>query len=175
MQDFLVAYPESKVILTVRDDEHEWYLSALQTIFLFHPKLQPFSLQLYLSLFPVGWVTDKLFKFTFLSLFDDPTDAELTKAVYRRHINEVKSTVLPDRLLIFNVKDGWKPLCLFLNVSCPSAEPFPHLNEKKEMESMIFTGQIVGCLTLAVLLFVLFYIFRFLVKRLEGPSGKKLS
>ena len=33
-----------------------------------------------------------------------------------------------DRLLVFDVKEGWAPLCRFLGAPVP-AEPFPHLND----------------------------------------------
>ena len=32
-----------------------------------------------------------------------------------------------DKLLVFNVKDGWEPLCQFLGVDVPN-KPFPHRN-----------------------------------------------
>ena len=32
-----------------------------------------------------------------------------------------------DKLLVFDVKDGWKPLCTFLKKEIPSV-PFPHKN-----------------------------------------------
>ena len=32
-----------------------------------------------------------------------------------------------DKLLVFNVKDGWEPLCQFLEVDVPN-KPFPHRN-----------------------------------------------
>jgi hypothetical protein len=34
--------------------------------------------------------------------------------LYNQWLEEVKQTVAKDRLLIFNVKQGWKPLCEFL-------------------------------------------------------------
>ena len=41
------------------------------------------------------------------------TDANLT-AAYSDWISHVKRSVPPEKLLIFNVKQGWKPLCEFL-------------------------------------------------------------
>ena len=46
---------------------------------------------------------------------------------YRSHIAYVKSKVPADDLLLWNVKDGWEPICNFLNVAIPN-EPFPTMN-----------------------------------------------
>ena len=48
------------------------------------------------------------------------------------------ATVPAARLLVFDVKQGWKPLCAFLGVPVPS-QPFPHLNESKgSMQARLF-------------------------------------
>eukprot|EP00415_Alexandrium_ostenfeldii_P004324 UN4324 len=43
---------------------------------------------------------------------------------YIRHNEEVRRAVPPERLLEFNVKQGWDPLCRFLGLPVPE-EPFP--------------------------------------------------
>ena len=50
------------------------------------------------------------------------------KKAYRKHLAYVRSIVPKNRLLIWNIKDGWKPLCDFLDKPIPS-EKFPHLNK----------------------------------------------
>ena len=40
-----------------------------------------------------------------------------------------------DRLLVYQVKDGWGPLCQFLNTSVPDI-PFPYKNKTKNMGHM---------------------------------------
>ena len=45
---------------------------------------------------------------------------------YRMHNEEVRRFVPQERLLEFNVKEGWGPLCKFLEVPEPDT-PFPHL------------------------------------------------
>jgi hypothetical protein len=44
----------------------------------------------------------------------------------------VQATVPADRLLVFDVKQGWEPLCRFLDVPVPAGEPFPHINSATE-------------------------------------------
>ena len=41
-----------------------------------------------------------------------------------------------EKLLVFNVKEGYAPLCKFLELPEP-AEPFPHVNEKARFEMLI--------------------------------------
>lgn len=62
------------------------------------------------------------------------TDAQLRQA-YVRWNQQVVQTVPPERLLIYNVKDGWEPLCTFLGVPVPEEgeESFPHLNKRHQM------------------------------------------
>ena len=46
---------------------------------------------------------------------------------FRKHILYVKSTVPKEDLLIWEVKDGWKPICDFLKKPIPDG-PIPHDN-----------------------------------------------
>jgi hypothetical protein len=45
-----------------------------------------------------------------------------------RHTEMVQSEIAPERLLVFQVSEGWGPLCRFLGVDEPGA-PFPHDND----------------------------------------------
>jgi hypothetical protein len=42
---------------------------------------------------------------------------------------QIVSHVPANKLLKFDVRQGWMPLCNFLNVAVPET-PFPHLNER---------------------------------------------
>jgi hypothetical protein len=57
-------------------------------------------------------------------------------AVFNRHNDEVKQAFGPDRLLVFDVKEGWAPLCRFLEVAEPN-EPFPRLNDTATIRAMM--------------------------------------
>src|SRR4051812_10991585 len=47
---------------------------------------------------------------------------------FERHNEEVKRHVPAENLLVYEVGEGWAPLCEFLGVDVPD-EPFPHLND----------------------------------------------
>ena len=70
---------------------------------------------------------------TFDNRFEDKAHAI---AVFNRHNQEVRDTVDPKRLLVFDVREGWEPLCRFLEVAVPS-EPFPRLNDTASTQAMI--------------------------------------
>ena len=51
--------------------------------------------------------------------------------VFERHIAEVKETIPSHRLLVFDVREGWAPLCAFLGRPVPD-EPFPRVNDSAQ-------------------------------------------
>ena len=56
--------------------------------------------------------------------------------VFNRHNEEVKRTIPPERLLVFEAVQGWEPLCRFLGVPLP-ATPFPLKNTTVEFKARI--------------------------------------
>ncbi|MEU7892210.1 sulfotransferase [Nonomuraea sp. NPDC049152] len=73
-------------------------------------------------------------------------EEEVAVAAFHRHVAAVKESLPADRLLVFDVREGWEPLCRFLDVAVPAGEPFPHLNDseaiKKTMERLMQGGDI---------------------------------
>lgn len=51
---------------------------------------------------------------------------------------EVRRTVAPERLLAFEVRDGWEPLARFLAVAVLD-EPFPRTNDAAEFHAGTWT------------------------------------
>jgi hypothetical protein len=126
------AYPDAKVVLTVRDPE-KWFESTQATIF------SPGNRGRWS--FPEF---DDFFEKTVFSHFGEHLhDRDYMVAAFQRHNDEVKRAVPPERLLVFEVKQGWEPLCEFLGVPVPSG-PFPHTNSREEMEAMIKAAEASG-------------------------------
>jgi len=50
---------------------------------------------------------------------------------FLKHTEEVRASLPPSRLLVFDVRDGWAPLCSFLGVAQPST-PFPRSNSGEQ-------------------------------------------
>ena len=62
----------------------------------------------------------------------NPKSGFILRKRYREHNHRVKSLVPPEKLLVYNVKQGWKPLCDFLGCEVPTVA-FPHENIKGEI------------------------------------------
>lgn len=140
-QELVDAFPEAKVILTVRDPER-WFESAFKTIFRFpmrrHSRLQravfamagkihPPSAEVPLMIDKVLW--DRVFDGRVFDGRDGDRDYAIER--FHQHNEEVKAYVAPERLLVFDVAEGWKPLCEFLGLPVPE-EPFPRINDAAE-------------------------------------------
>lgn len=113
------AYPEAKVILTERDAE-AWFELTQATIFSLHFRDD----------------TQDPWQRMVLKVISDLFDRQMTDkakliAVYKRHNEEVRRTIAPERLLVYDVAQGWEPLCRFLGVEVPS-EPMPKVNSTDE-------------------------------------------
>ena len=71
---------------------------------------------------------------TFGGRFEDRSHAI---EVFERHNREVVERVPAERLLRYEVKEGWEPLCRFLGVEVPKDQPFPHLNDTQSFLQMV--------------------------------------
>jgi hypothetical protein len=117
-------YPQAGVILTVRDPER-WYESARNTIFDLQGDVSPRAPQMAMEL-------------AYQRGFDaDVEDRERMIEAFDRWNEEVKEYVPAHRLLIYEVKEGWEPLCDFLGVEAPKGKPFPHLNDSDSFRKMV--------------------------------------
>ncbi|MFZ2508625.1 MAG: sulfotransferase family protein, partial [Steroidobacteraceae bacterium] len=53
---------------------------------------------------------------------------------FEDHTEDVKRSVPPGRLLVYSVREGWGPACEFLGVPVPEKMPFPHENERAQVQ-----------------------------------------
>lgn len=81
----------------------------------------------------------RLQELIFGDAFDEPSSVkQKVIAVYQRHNQRVRQMIAPERLLEFEVQQGWEPLCEFLELDVP-ALPFPHLNAGQTGPSRILS------------------------------------
>ena len=59
----------------------------------------------------------------------DWSNREKLRQGYLDHYAHVRKVVPAERLLEFQAKDGWAPLCKFLDKPIPTDAPYPHVNE----------------------------------------------
>ncbi len=141
-KEHMKKYPEAKVILTVRPFE-KWYTSIYSTIWKAGPQnfKQKMAMMAKLLLNPRLRSVIKCVKFAKQSIFhthfqDRFEDKAFAEKMFYKHIEDVKAYVPADKLLIFDVSEGWGPLCKFLGVPEPD-QPIPHLNKKENFKEML--------------------------------------
>ncbi|HYB22666.1 MAG TPA: sulfotransferase, partial [Solirubrobacteraceae bacterium] len=59
------------------------------------------------------------------------------------HEERVKRDVPPERLLVWEVGEGWEPLCEFLEVDVPD-EPLPHANDRATFLERVIDGALTN-------------------------------
>lgn len=133
------AFPEAKVVLTVRDTADEWYQSfSHMQEYVWSLKVESGVVKQYANI-----TGDSFFKAQPWNMCDQlphslincPIFSESQPDEVRRGCSDgytsfnarVESVIPRERLLVFNVKEEWDPLCEFLGVPVPKV-PFPHDN-----------------------------------------------
>jgi hypothetical protein len=121
-KQLMEEYPDAKVLLSVRDPE-SWYESVKSTIYqsIHRAVVNPITAARISMLKGIIWDG------TFQDRFEE---REYATSIFKRHNEEVKRYVPAEKLLVYEVKEGWAPLCAFLGVSVPDV-PFPRLNDRE--------------------------------------------
>ncbi len=116
------AFPDARVIHTVRSEEKWWasFSSSIAKLVRVFPDM---------AIPPQAKdILDAWMVFAGRPTFGEGIeDRETALAAYRRHSEAVRAGIASDRLLVFDVAEGWEPLCRFLGVPAPD-RPFPHHN-----------------------------------------------
>ena len=128
-EEILEAFPDCKVILSERNEDswvESWVnqLKALdntKSVFLkiLSPTMRKFS---------------RIGRASVRALYGsrETTPTYVFRKRYRMHNHRVRSLAPPSKLLLYDVKQGWKPLCDFLGCEVPTVA-FPHENVKGEI------------------------------------------
>jgi len=140
-RELMAVFPDAKVLLNVRDPAG-WYDSMVETIW---------AIQ---RVFP-WWLPDDVWKIHDDILWNSRFHGEFTDrakaiAAYRAHLDEVRRTVPAERLLEFDVREGWQPLCHFLGRPVPEDVPFPNLNDRAFFRRVMLALRILEWLVPAI-------------------------
>ena len=132
-REIVNAHPEAKVMLTVRDPE-AWFESIHSMLGNIRNLNLPFP--------QVRRVKRFLETYAINGMFEGKVgDKTHMVALFERHTEAVKAFVPAERLLVYDVREGWEPLCNFLEVRVPS-QPFPRLNQRegsRELAARLFS------------------------------------
>jgi hypothetical protein len=148
-RELMDVHPDAKVLLSVRDGD-AWAKSMQQTIWgLFYDdtlirhvsdartKVDPVWAT-YIEMMKEMWRRTNL-------LDGEATTLEFMATAMARFNDEVRSTVPAERLLEWAPKDGWDPLCEFLELPVPDL-PVPHINDTDQFVEQIvhFSVQVLS-------------------------------
>ncbi|TVY82196.1 hypothetical protein LSUE1_G002217 [Lachnellula suecica] len=143
MPELAAAYPDAKIILSLRDSPEQWYKSVQTTLAPLSEMLagkEPTTVWVrlynwFLPPMPLHRISEKLALHTNVKRWED-TPIEIGIKEYIDHNDEVRAMAAgrPGRLLEMNVKEGWAPLCEFLGEDIPTGMkgekvPFPRVND----------------------------------------------
>ncbi len=126
-RDLLDWSPDAKVLLSVRDEE-SWFKSITNTIFAVRADPQKIDDPRQRAL--ASMVNELIDR----AIGSKERDRDTVLKAYRRNIEEVTSDVPPEKLLKFDVRQGWEPLCEFLDVPVPD-QPIPRTNTTEDFLS----------------------------------------
>jgi hypothetical protein len=167
--------PSAKVLLSIRDSTEQWYQSFAFINSIFEPLLycRPWIwfipdlkfnspiIKLILDIDTINMLDnprymthvfpwyDKIHQHPFL---EDENTQQNWKTAYERRNKEIIDAFSADRLLVFNVKQGWEPLLDFLEIPIIEneriasivAEGFPHVNDRQMLENVRFAFHVIA-------------------------------
>lgn len=120
------AYPDAKVILSVRDPE-AWYTSLQATIVPSVTIGREMGDNAHAKA-----ASDMIYQTIYQGLFQGRmSDKPFVMSVFRKHIQEVRDTIPANQLLEFDAREGWGRLCKFLAVPVPSTA-YPETNSTED-------------------------------------------
>lgn len=163
----LRRFPDSKVILSVRDSGEKWAQSWRVLMAVAHLLDRPFAFSFpsFCQWMPSMRATKKVrcwFGTGTIGLkkcelaYNIESDGWLAQQ-YEAHNKKVRAVVPAGSLLEFNVKDGWVPLCTFLKQPMPDV-PFPHLNDSNFLKNAKMLLYIIVFAWIPCLLLVLWVV-----------------
>ena len=127
-RELVAGHPDAKVLLTVRDPQ-KWYDSAFRTIYQAAMAPNPSAEMAPAMEMAHATVWDGTFDGRF-------ADREFAVRTFEEHNAAVRRAVPTERLLEFEVAQGWEPLCDFLDRPVPD-KPFPRLNDSVAFQEMV--------------------------------------
>lgn len=122
-RELAAHYPDAKIVHTVRDPD-DWFESTQETIF---ADRSPAMMIMEGPLVP-------FFAMIHAQFGQKIHDRAFMLAHFRQQTADVKAAIPRERLLIYEISQGWTPLCKFLGVPVPDA-PFPSENSRAEFKA----------------------------------------
>jgi hypothetical protein len=158
-QVLMRVYPDAKIILTVRDPER-WHRSIMNTIYQLSRRFCCFTRIIPAVYQFLHGMEEVVWKGIFHNKLEDKACAI---KVFNNHIEEVKRVVPEERLLVFEARYGWEPLCKFLNVPVPVDKPYPHKNDGATLRKILKYRTLLKWGAVVLLIALLYLLVRALI------------
>ena len=129
-KDVAELFPDAKVLLSRRANSEEWWDSVDQTVWQII-RTQNFRFSTDADEAEAFSELHRRLTNQFSVHWDDPRAARLA---YSKHLTEVRNAVPNERLVEFEVGEGWEPLCRALDKAEP-IHPFPNKNSRETFKS----------------------------------------
>jgi hypothetical protein len=145
-RELLDYYPNARVLLSVRDPER-WEQSFRETIVeMCHGESLIRLLSSARAHIDPTWsrylrFVDRMFWSPQAGTFAAGHSPQALIDAFLAHNEQVKRTVPAERLLVWQVSDGWEPLCEFLGVPVPEG-PLPHANDRATFLDRVIGGSV---------------------------------
>ncbi len=148
-RELMDVYPDAKVLLSVRSAE-SWVASMQNTIaeifvgdgVMYHLAQAQYQVDpkyaAWLDVMRDMWVKADI-------MIGSGGDPDEMAAGMERWNQDVIDGVPAERLLVWNPKEGWEPLCEFLEVDVPS-EPLPHVNDVDTFQKVLIMGPAIAAI-----------------------------
>jgi hypothetical protein len=148
-RELMDVYPDAKVLLSVRSAE-SWVESMHNTIaaiwfgdnLMHHLCMAQYHVDpVYASWLDVlrdMWVKEDM-------MFSHGGDRQEMAKEFDRWNQAVIDTVPAERLLVWHPKDGWEPLCEFLEVDVPE-EPVPNVNDTENFQKNLMMAPAIAAI-----------------------------
>lgn len=118
-------YPDAKIILTTRDPVR-WWESTNETI----------MSQMLVDGIKGSPFGELMQRIVFDTVDNRMRDKDYMVSYFEKRNAEIIEKVPADNLLVYEVKEGWGPLCEFLGKPVPDTE-FPRVNSREETKALI--------------------------------------
>ena len=171
-EQIMEEFPEAKFILTTRSNSEEWFRSwdtltkSITQPARFGnivPAVRP--VMIYLRWLFATVNKDPMYLSAPYPLPNQQKEASI--ASYEEHNRKVRELIPQDRLLEYSVKEGWEPLCKFLELeSCPTT-PFPKTNSARSVRVQAISSFIVP---FSVVFFIVCLVFVKVFRQITGTT-----
>lgn len=124
------AFPDAPILLSKRADGATWYRSMSNTILWARDTGRIQDTAQFNEMFTKMWKTvlgDLEYK-----------DKAGCVAAYDAYVAKVRDTAPADRLIEWEAREGWEPLCAKLGIDVPD-QPFPYINTTAQFQEMVAT------------------------------------